>query len=489
MPCDLRKQCPGCKNVLSWALLAATPFLTLGLLSLLTGHNAFSALPLWSDELDYWRSMYSFSQKGLAVGYSGMYEVAPRLGTFSTHGFMPWLWYGGWAKLFGWPPSSIVLCNAVLMSLGLSVLILLLRPKAWVSLVLLMTLVCFPHSYLYAMTSMTELVNYALLAPYLACLVRGREQKGFRAAALLLGTLLTLYRITYFPLLLLPALQGDKRQMGLRLGLAMAASVVLYLLSSSFTAPFPDGFLYKWMRSQTLLEAAKRLWVNFDQNATDYFLRGSGNRTEDGLRWLYIACLLGCGAGALLCADKQKKRRLWIGFLLLVLALGMVLTLYDVGGWTDFRTLSPYLWFVMGYLLVSGHRPLPLAFAAGCAVLLGLWFAFPLGAPTEAERFAALPRDPAVYELCRHVEYTKDPASPFENSVRMENEMYDAMFALPAGVGIEFGNIDPTNYGQCRYVLTPYPDAGNLPGYEAVFTNGSGTLLERTESTGKEDRS
>ena len=61
-------------TLLGWGLLIASPFLLLAAISLVTGHNAFATYPVWSDELDYWRNLFTWDAVGLRTGYNGMLE-------------------------------------------------------------------------------------------------------------------------------------------------------------------------------------------------------------------------------------------------------------------------------------------------------------------------------------------------------------------------------------------------------------------------------
>ena len=61
-------------TLLGWGLLIASPFLLLAAVSLAIGRNAFATYPVWSDELDYWRNLFTWDAVGFHTGYNGMLE-------------------------------------------------------------------------------------------------------------------------------------------------------------------------------------------------------------------------------------------------------------------------------------------------------------------------------------------------------------------------------------------------------------------------------
>ena len=83
----------------SWALMIAAPFLLMGILCLITGHNFWKSWPVWSNELDCYWVLQNMGITG--AGYNGMYEVIPPVGNQSVLGIAPLIFYGGFVKLFG----------------------------------------------------------------------------------------------------------------------------------------------------------------------------------------------------------------------------------------------------------------------------------------------------------------------------------------------------------------------------------------------------
>ena len=298
----------------AWTFLVASPFLLLAAVSVAIGHNALASYPVWTDELDYWRSVFSWLHVDSGVGYSGIGENAAQLGTLSVHGVTPILLYGWYGALFGWGFSSIVVCNALWIAAGALVFCLLNRPKAGTALGLGLSLMVYMPVVLYCATSMTELANYGLLLFYIAFTARlwrvrrtalqalGRPaavNKGLPALILAFITvaLCCTYRISYLGLFLpLAVVAGDGRwgsRMGLTLLAGMLASIFIYYLTSLLSSPFPSGFLHNFFRVGSPGLAVRMFLSHGKANLLDYFVRSTSNPMESLQRWLY------CGVAVL----------------------------------------------------------------------------------------------------------------------------------------------------------------------------------------------
>ena len=55
-------------TLLCQAVLILSPFIVLGAVSVITGHNAFGAWPVWTNELDTWRTLYNWDAVSLSAG-------------------------------------------------------------------------------------------------------------------------------------------------------------------------------------------------------------------------------------------------------------------------------------------------------------------------------------------------------------------------------------------------------------------------------------
>lgn len=493
----------------AWVLMVLSPFVLLAVVSLLVGHNALFSNPVWTDELDYWRSVYSWVHTGGAAGYSGVGEQAPLLGSLSVHGVTPLLLYGGYALLFGWDFNSIVLCNALWISAGALVFCLLNRPKGGVALSMAAVFMLYSPVVLYCATSMTEMANYGLLLFYLAFITRlYRVRKTARKKKtelppitvglvwlVLAGITVLLscaYRITYLGLFIpLVVVASDGVWSGkMMLGFLMALlfSLFVYYITVLYASPFTTGFLYNFLRADTVGLGIKMFLSHAKANVLDYFINQPGNRMEAAQRWLY------CGVGALTLmgsfirgSQKHGRPRLRLGidgfsllmFITLFLPFAIVICAYETNDWSDYRTLAPFLWLVVTAYLVRGRKLIPLAYLAGCvAALVVLLSGAPVGAYGDENRFVSKPFTQDTQALCQAITYDAGAENPYANSVRTDLFTLETVALLDPGIGLQTGWFTQDTVGKSRWILTDHLKIP-IEGYELVLKNDSGSVYRR----------
>ena len=123
---SLSKGKDGYLRLLAALFLVASPLIIMLMLSLLSGHNMFLSKPVFNDELDYWRLMYSISCQGFDFGSTEhlVGYVAP-IGPLGSHGLSPvaaWLWY---VLLFPMSDSALVIAGVIMLSAAFALLCLI----------------------------------------------------------------------------------------------------------------------------------------------------------------------------------------------------------------------------------------------------------------------------------------------------------------------------------------------------------------------------
>lgn len=108
---------------------------------------------------------------------------------------------------------------------------------------------------------------------------------------------------------------------------------------------------------------------------------------ENAFHWVYCVMTLLCLALAFVRPVRGENRhvRLKTGldwemlcaFLLLAAMFGIIAMLYETNDWSDFRTLSPFLWLAIAYLVIRGRYIVPAAGAAAMAVMLAMLAVLP----------------------------------------------------------------------------------------------------------------
>ncbi|MDD3213432.1 MAG: hypothetical protein PHY64_07150, partial [Eubacteriales bacterium] len=470
------------------------------------GQNAFQANPVWTDELDYWRGVFSWLNAGGTTGYSGIGEQTALMGTLSVHGVTPLLLYGWYGALFGWDFSSIVMCNALWVALGGLAFVVFNRPRAGVAFGIGLALMVYAPAVLYCATSMTELANYGLLLFYLAFMVRlfrvrakARKRltenppmtKGLLSlilAAITVAVCCT-YRVTYFVLcipLIVIACDGQwSGKMMLGFLAAFLVTVFIYYFTSLYASPFITGFLYNFLRAGSTGLSVRMFLSHAKANLLDYFVREPGSLMESLQRWLYCVVAAWCLLGTFVRVKKELGRwRVRFGvdgfslmaFLMLFLPFAVVVVAYETNDWSDYRTLAPFLWLVVAAYIVHGRKWVPAVFLAGCVAVLGvLATGSPVGAYGDDYRFVSQPFSGEAQALCNAIEYDATAENPYANTVRTDLFNLETVAMLDPGMGLETGWFTDDTVGKSRWILTDHLKIA-LEGYELVLKNDAGSV-------------
>lgn len=475
----------------AWAFLILSPWLMMGLLSLLLGKNVFTALPVWSDEIALWRSVYSFRNAGLQTGLSGFAEYAAPLGALGVSGPTPLLLYGLFSFLFGLSYHSILLFNLIWISLGALTLCFLLRPRAPVAAFIGASVLCYAPLLLYAATSMTELFNYALWLFYAAFALRYARTKG--KPSLVLCCVTAFFACTYRPfygfLFILPIVLACGRKIGkivLWSLAAVAASALACLVQWLLTCPNPTAFLYNWLQAPDFTAFTHMLLGHTKANLLA-FLRGTGNVMQDTLRIMYVACAAVCSVGAFFGIDRKRRRLycrfdspLLCGALLLWLPLLWHLLFAKMGDWSDFRYLAPIAWGCACLLLLQKRWVTPALTLAGGLVMSVILLASPaMGSFADEQRFAPPAYSADISNACREISYDSGATDPYANSVRTDLSSIQAASELDARLGIQYGWFSPETLGQSRWLLTDHLKLA-VSGYAPVYEGKDGQAYRLT---------
>ena len=478
---------------LSRAVLILSPFLLLLILSLALGRNAFNAQPLWLDELCFWRSLFSWDHMGFATGFNGMYEETAVVGTLGISGLGPILIYGWFVKLFGLSHNTILICNALWISLAACVFCLVRRPRPAVCFALSLLLMSYTPVILYSFSSMTQLFNYALMLFYLAFLLHYQEKRCTWSLVLCFLTVFLgcLYRPMYCVLLIPLVMFFSRYRFGWRMisfGLIAAVfSVVACFLSQLASAPNAQGFPYHLIRAADLHTAWRMLLSHSKANLQDFF---SANVSVNQLafRVMYLGITVLCLLASFMALERRglKPVRVNFGFrppffscfLLLVAAFGLTIMLHDVFDWRDYRRLAPFLWLVIAFFIARHRFTLPVVSLAACLVSVCLLIASPEGMFTEEGRFSEPAAPESLPEIIETIAYDEAAQDPFSNTIRTDVYSFALMQELHPGMGLQYGWFTTETTGKSRWILT---DQLKCPvtGYENVLDTGDYKLYRQ----------
>ena len=482
-------------RLLSLLLLVASPVLVMLLLSLMSWQNMFLSKPIFNDEMSYWRLMYSISERGFDFGSTEhlVGYVAP-YGPLGSHGLSPvaaWLWY---VLLFPMTDSALVIAGVIMLSAALLLMYIIARPGISETLLIALFTLLYPPLVRYINLSMMEMPCYACVIVYMALLLRyEKEQSGalprsFWTLPLLFvcGLYCTLLRMSnvvlFFPAILIFCHN--------RLSLKLLLCLVLYALGtlafnycfSLFVAPYPDA-LYTLMQSDSLAELLRGLWLNTRTNIINYLDPFSDNSLPQAMaRYFYLLVLLALLGKTLLKREGGRMRLTWRWAYFGVFAAGaagllIVLTIYYVFDWRDYRTLAPLAYCMVLWLLLrwSGE---------GRGFRLGLAALMLFGLLMAPESYGHVAQDPRFYpDESTGLDYSElfgDEAC----TLGLYGTAYDLalMKDVPANVGICGGIYEENTHGYgMDYILSLPGDPAPSPEYYEYYApmEGYGDLYRR----------
>lgn len=472
---------------ISWSVLILSPFLLLALLSLILGQNVFAAQPVWLDELSFWRSLHSWNEMGFDTGYYGMFEETAVLGTQGIAGLSPILIYGWFIKLFGMSANTIMLCNAVWISVAAAVFCLVRKPRPAVAFSLAGLVMGYMPIILYSTTSMTQLFNYALMFLYLAFLLTYQEKRCpwafvFCFATVVFGCLYSpMYCVLFIPLVMFISRYRFGWKMILTALAAVAVSALCCFLGQLASAPNAQGFPYHLIRADHIDTFIHMLLSHSKANLLDYF-RSTGNVMQNAFRVLYMGTTLLCLLGSFMALERRGFKPVHVTFgyrppffscfLLLIAAFGLTIMLYDAYDWRDYRRLAPYLWLVIAFFITRHRFTLPVVSLAACAATVILLIASPaMGTFSDTERLTAPVPSEAVTTVSEVITYDENAEDPFANTIRIDVHNLQLMQEIHPGMGMQYGWFTTDTTGKSRWILT---DQLKCPvtGYEKVLDTG-----------------
>lgn len=466
----------------SYAIFVLSPITLMLALSYILKVNVLAGRPVWSDEVGYWREVFSFINFGTKTGYDGIQEVIPKIGQFSTHGFFPSFFYFPFAKLLGWQENGIVISNLFFTIICFFILICLVKPSVKQTISLFLLYVFYPPILLYVATSMTEIVNYGLLILFFMFFYlyynanNKKSKKLFLVLMILAGTICSFYRITYAVLFILPVIalfEIKSRKFMLLTFLWIFYSGFLYYISSLFTAPYPYGFLYSVMRTRNLKLAVHSIRLNISGNITRLFDIKNGEYTEVIFRMIYIIVIILYFSLMFFKAKTKRSKNDFLSisfrkkvekfylmqFVLLMLPLCIVVSIYDVFVTRDYRVLAPFLWASLLNLVLFRRRiaflfliPLFTIFFSVSFIFCPSGFVLSVdGIPGSELRYCQR-KDHDLSLINEVVKYNENASDPFENTILISNFFnFELWSKLHPGIGIEFGCIQ--DGVKSKYVL------------------------------------
>ena len=285
------------KTYTLYALAMLIPCAYLLLWYIIQGHSFLAAKPYFSDEIGYWRRLFSVDNCGFDFGAGGGFAgyKAP-VGPLGSHGLSPVFAWGWYALLFPWRDNSIFAANFIMLTASIAAYILLLKPDRKTMMLTIALLLIYAPAALYINTAMMEIPCIAAMIVYSALYIRWRNTHGkcVFAAAIAMGVYLGVLRICYV-IVLLPLLWerwdfGADMKTIAKLACYAAGCLLLYKVCALFMTPYPDGFAALLGRTPLAHKPAVLLRHTLS-NLKIYFRGCFALSAEAAFRWQYLAAL------------------------------------------------------------------------------------------------------------------------------------------------------------------------------------------------------
>ena len=355
----MNKQSTSVKRIQAlYFLYLFIPVLSLLLLSLVSGKNLFLSLPTWSDELDYFREAYSFSENGFDFGGSLFVGEDAKIGPLGGHSFSPIVVYGLAALIFPFSEHTILYVNLALLSLAMLAFALIVKPKGFNLIFSCFLFLLFPPLLNYLYTSMLEVPLYAGLIVYFALFYaysKGKKKSVF-IWMLIVGIFVTLIRMPYV-VILFPAIMvlGDykfNKKTWLRLLIYVVSFLFVYKFYNLFCANYPDWVTAKIGAADGIAGKLKVIYSNTKENIYRYFSFSIESPMQTVLRYVYGILVLLTGVLSFVRQENRKFRLCFNGFWFSLFAtagglLCIMMCLYDIKDYRDYRTFAPIAVFLM----------------------------------------------------------------------------------------------------------------------------------------------
>jgi hypothetical protein len=450
---------------LAWLLMTITPALGTAVLIKCLGVSLDSFTPATSDEIGYYLQINAFVHHGFSGGYFTISETpAPAsFSHFGVHGPLFPLLYGAIGRLVGWEFRTGPFINILLLTLGIAIYCMVIRPTVWQALLGAALLATFWPFYLCVLSVLQDPVHWAiaiLVSTGFCGMLRGRSwAESWTFRLLFLGLLIyaSLMRISWAMFLIPYAVLQLKRPTLKEVAVALLASfagigVLLYVFRW-LCAPYvgsPTAFLMNKMAAGEV--SANGFLLHAYWNLKELALSELSNQPmllgaivfweAIGFGCLAAFWLLREWAGRNLLPERmelgpQAAEALFHAFNIWFLLVGIIL-FYFVGNDGGWRMLAVHL-------LISGLIAITSSLGWLRAAILGIVLVNIGGLPWCMSSIEATNGPRFQYAECiRGFRSTleslipyEEGADPWKNTVLIGPYPVE-LLALPAGIGVSF---------------------------------------------------
>ena len=349
-----------------WGVLVLSPIIILAVESMIFGKNLLMSVPEWSDELEYWREVYSFSYHGFSFGGSYFFGHDAALGPLGAHSVTPLVAWGPFFLLFrsGINIYIILWINILYLVVAWGLFVCLVRPDFKQTAFAILMAYLFPYTILYLHSSMIEIVCLSGMISFFTLFSKWEYEKKDKknntifVLLIFLGIWCTLLRPTYVVILFPVIWAKNHYKINLRLAIYLVIYVVLfgvlYKAYSITSSVYPNGVMYWLSGIDNYHDKAAYIYRNVYQNMHRYFNPISDDLCQFGMRIMNLGLMIYSLAVGIVKEKRHKfegRPELAVFLVMFGNTVAMIL-LYDIVDWRDFRSLSPVVFGCLFFMVI-----------------------------------------------------------------------------------------------------------------------------------------
>lgn len=240
------------KIIITILIFAFMPILTVLIICLKDGihlNEIYLANSQWNDEILYYKIVESVAKYNKPLGYFGYNGSSAKVGHFGPWSPVLFVFYIGYAKIFGWSMIAPIQCNILLMTIALAIFSYLVRPTRRQTVFICLLYGTCTIVTRYILSVMPEITIFALLIVFL-----GFSVKVYRASETtlkvthiialdIIAFLLVLMRPYWLLLFIVPCCFCWKRTKKnilffIEAALAAISIVIYFLLTDNCCSPY-----------------------------------------------------------------------------------------------------------------------------------------------------------------------------------------------------------------------------------------------------------
>ena len=321
-------------------------------------------LPIYSDEYGYYLGAKAFQLCNRPDAAFTLNEYYSVIGNSSFYGFIYYVFYGAFFKLFslfGITPS-IMLVNIFLLVCFLLLMAfsrISLEKKLLIGIVFLSNFIFI----LYLSSSMTEIFHFifGVIVGYLIYLLYKTRDNKYFYGLLALILLLSFFRPAWiFVLFGLFPLANSFRSLLKYVLVLLFGLLCVMLIEKYLYASNPFSFMYifmSYLSDHSLVDSISFLYEHFASNVDNYFIsvQYGQHRFVFYYKYLFVALLL----YSVYSSYKTKERSIMAGTMVAIVFFLSVLFIYDAFGWREVRVLAtPFILLVTILILEGKYIPI-----------------------------------------------------------------------------------------------------------------------------------